>query len=97
MLGKNLSSVNPFTQIKEKAEMKGSFGSTGNGLFTRDKGEPAVSIFARKVETIGNLMEGRKQVDWSQAKINISKETMDIVEMECTMKPEIVEAFSKLE
>ena len=65
-------------------------------VFERYNWTPA-SIFSRKVETVGNLMQERKTVDWSKAKINISKETMEVVEMECKMNPEYSEKYSKLD
>ena len=94
---KNVSSLNPFTGKEIKAAEKGLFVSTGSGLFSRDTTEPPASIFSRKVETVGNLMQERKTVDWSKAKINISKETMEVVEMECKMNPEYSEKYSKLD
>ena len=96
-VGKNASSVNPFTGKEVKASEKGLFGSTGSGLFSRNEAEPPVSIFSKNAETVGNLMQERKPVDWNKAKINISKETMEVVEMECKMNPEYSEKFSKLD
>ena len=45
---------------------------------------------------VGNLLKPKKQIEWDKVEINIPKELMDVVEMDCDIRPEIRDHYDSL-
>ena len=48
------------------------------------------------VDTVGSLLKPKVQIEWKNININIPKKVMDVVEMDCSIRPEIKEHYDSL-
>ena len=56
----------------------------------------ALSLQSNPSTTLGEVMGEKKEVDWSDAHISLSKETMMVVNGQCKLNPALVTKYSDL-
>ena len=65
-----------------------------NPLAEKEEKEEKRGIF--DVKEVGSLLKPKKQIEWEKVDINIPKKVMDVVEMNCAIRPDIRDHYDSL-